>query len=219
MSGRTSEADAVRAIKRRAGTLTDADVDAGLRERGAPTTADFRAVGLSETDAASAARGLESGLYVSFEDACLAKAAFSYDGRTRLNHRMMRETAGRFQITEGAGDGERAAAERHARNRITEANGELPQPVVDRIVATATRTVPLTESGQLDTAALDTAVDAARTAEEAYVARLAEASGAGRVRGFGFVRQTVAAGREVSEADVDAMIARRAGGTQVEDRS
>ena len=45
--------------------------------------------------------------------------------------------------------------------------------------------MPLTEAGELDTAALDTAVDTARTAEETYLAGLAEAAGVGSVSGFG----------------------------------
>jgi hypothetical protein len=50
----------------------------------------------------------------------------------------------------------RESAATHARARVTEANAALPAATVDRIVATATATVQLTESGQLDTAALDT---------------------------------------------------------------
>ena len=58
-----------------------------------------------------------------------------------------------------------------------------PVATVDRIVATAT--APLTESGQLASAALDTALDAARSAEETYLAALAEAAGVGSISGFG----------------------------------
>jgi hypothetical protein len=105
----------------------------------------------------------------------------------------------------------RAAAVTHARTRVTEANGELPQATVDRIVATATATVPLTESGQLDTTALDTATDTARTAEETYLAGLAESQGAGTPRWVTTRKQTAAEDTEVAESDVDAMIRRRAG--------
>lgn len=79
----------------------------------------------------------------------------------------------------------REAAVTHARTRVTEANAALPAATVDRIVAQATATVTLTEAGQLDTAALDTAVDTARTAEETYLAGLAEAAGIGSITGFG----------------------------------
>jgi hypothetical protein len=79
----------------------------------------------------------------------------------------------------------REAATTHARTRVTTANASLPTSTVDRIVEAATRTVPLTESGQLDTVALDTAVDTARTTEETYLAGLAEAAGLGTVTGFG----------------------------------
>lgn len=81
----------------------------------------------------------------------------------------------------------RETARGRARTRITEANAALPAATVDRIVEAATRTVPLTEAGALDEAAFDTAVEAARTAEETYLATLAEASGAGRVTGLGLV--------------------------------
>lgn len=107
----------------------------------------------------------------------------------------------------------RDAAVTHARTRVTEANGDLAPATVDRIVTTATATVPLTESGQLDTAALDTAVDAARTAEEAYLAGLAESAGAGTVRSFGKRTKTTDQD-EVSESDVAAEIRRRAGTEQ-----
>lgn len=79
----------------------------------------------------------------------------------------------------------RESAVTHARTRVTAANATLPAATVDRIVAEATRTVPLTDAGQLDTTALDTSVDTARTAEEAYLAGLAEAAGVGSISGFG----------------------------------
>lgn len=127
----------------------------------------------------------------------------------RDSERQAREAAERELAAERA----RGAAERHARSRVTEANSALAPATVDRIVTTATATVPLTESGQLDTAALDTAVDEARTAEETYLAGLAESAGTGRVRGFGRSANTTQVG-DVSEADVDAIIRRRAGTDQ-----
>lgn len=78
----------------------------------------------------------------------------------------------------------REAATVHARARVTAANAALAPATVDRIVAEATRSVPLTEAGALDTPALDTAVDTARTAEESYLATLTGVNGAGVV-GFG----------------------------------
>jgi hypothetical protein len=98
----------------------------------------------------------------------------------------------------------RESAVTHARARVTAANATLPAATVERIVATATATVPLTESGQLDTAALDTAVDTARTAEEAYVAQLAEAAGVGSITGFGGTPAGTPS--TVSEADIDAAV-------------
>jgi hypothetical protein len=99
----------------------------------------------------------------------------------------------------------RESAVTHARTRVTTANAALPSATVDRIVAEATRSIPLTEAGQLDTAALDTAVDTARTAEETYLAGLAEAAGIGGVSGFG----GTPTGQEtqVSEADIDNVVA------------
>lgn len=99
----------------------------------------------------------------------------------------------------------REAARDRARNRVREANADLPAATVDRIIAEATRTVPLTESGELDTATFDSAVDEARTAEETYLAGLAEAAGAGSVSGFGSTRSTHS--DDVSESDVDAALA------------
>lgn len=137
----------------------------------------------------------------------------------------LREGAGRVQTVESELAESRLENARlrahgeavtHARTRVTEANADLAPATVDRIVATATATVPLTESGQLDTDALNTAVDAARTNEEAYVAGLAEANGTGTVRGLGQRRQPTGGGDkgEVSEADVQAEIRRRAGITE-----
>jgi hypothetical protein len=132
----------------------------------------------------------------------------------------LREDAGRVTALESERDTERdarVAAERerdqlraresavtHARTRVTTANASLPASTVDRIVAEATRTVPLTEAGQLDTTTLDTAVDASRTTEEAYLAGLAEAAGVGSISGFG----GTAAGDlpELTEADLDAHV-------------
>ncbi|WP_460871813.1 hypothetical protein, partial [Nocardioides pakistanensis] len=94
----------------------------------------------------------------------------------------------------------REAATTRARARVTEANANLAPATVERIVAEATRTVPLTESGQLDETRLDTAVDAARTAEERYLAGLAESAGAGRITGFG---STPDGSGSVSEAEFD----------------
>lgn len=97
------------------------------------------------------------------------------------------------------------SARTHARTRVTTANAQLATATVERIVEASTRTVPLTEAGQLDTAALDTAVDAARTAEETYLAGLAEAAGVGSVRGFGGT--TTQTGAEIAESDLDKSVA------------
>lgn len=93
-------------------------------------------------------------------------------------------------------------ARTRARSRVTEANANLHSSVVDRIVESATREVPLTDAGQLDEQTFDTRVDEARTAEESYLNGLAEASGAGTVRGFGgsTTTSTVEEAEQVREA-------------------
>ncbi|GEM_PF-1002189 len=94
-------------------------------------------------------------------------------------------------------------AQAFARKRVTEANPGLPGQVVDRIVAEATREIPLTDELRLDTEKVGESADAARTAEETYLARIAEESGIGSVRGVGPTGGTA----PVSEADVDKAIA------------
>lgn len=79
----------------------------------------------------------------------------------------------------------RTTARQRATQRVTEANGDLPDATVNRIVESAVAGMTLTDDNQLDEAALDTAVDAARTTEETYIASLQESTGAGKVIGFG----------------------------------
>lgn len=66
------------------------------------------------------------------------------------------------------------------------AESGLPPAAQARLLATVTaESVPLGESNQLDEAALRTAVSEAAASEAMYLASLAEADGAGRVRGLG----------------------------------
>lgn len=65
------------------------------------------------------------------------------------------------------------------------AESGLPVAAQNKVIAAATARVPLTESRQLDQNGLRVLVDAEVAAEKAYVAQLQEASGAGRVSGFG----------------------------------
>jgi hypothetical protein len=88
----------------------------------------------------------------------------------------------------------REGAATRARARVVAANATLPAATVDRVVEAATRTIPLTEAGALDEAALDTATDAARTSEETYLAGLAEATGVGRITGNGVTNMHVHVG-------------------------
>lgn len=92
-----------------------------------------------------------------------------------------------------------------ARNLVTKANGDLAEASVARIVRDAlAKPLPLEESGRLDVAAFTPTVEEARTAEETYLAQVAEASGVGSVRGVG---STTTQSAPVSEADVDKAVA------------
>ena len=117
------------------------------------------------------------------------------------DHRRVTEAAGRVPTLESERDTAvrerdearralavaeaRGTAATSARARVVAGNATLPAAAVDRIVESATRTIPLTESGQLDEPALHTAVDTARTVEEAYLAGLAASVGATGLTGFG----------------------------------
>lgn len=78
----------------------------------------------------------------------------------------------------------RTTARERATTRVTEANGDLPEATVARIVEAAMRDLPLTDDNELDEAAFDAAVDTARSGEETYLASLNEGSD-GKVTGFG----------------------------------
>lgn len=98
-----------------------------------------------------------------------------------------------------------------ARNLVTKANPDLAEASVARIVRDAlTKALPLEESGRLDTAAFTPTVEEARTAEETYLAQVAEASGIGSVRGVGATTQPT----PISEADVDTAVANAFGRTK-----
>ena len=66
-----------------------------------PTEADFREVGLNESDAKAAAAGLAEGRYVSFEDACLATALFGGSKSMTLSEGAMRAKAREFARVDG----------------------------------------------------------------------------------------------------------------------
>lgn len=103
-----------------------------------------------------------------------------------------------------------AAASEYARKfgvaRVKEANTELPGAVVDKIVATAMLTIPLTEADKaadrrLDTEVFGKQVDESQKNEETYLASIVEA-GSGHVRGVGSTEGKA----EVSEAQVTNVI-------------
>lgn len=66
---------------------------------GAPTVADFVSVGLSEAQAEESVRGLESGRFVSYEDACLSVVRGR--GVTTLREDAMRRRARAFRPVQG----------------------------------------------------------------------------------------------------------------------
>lgn len=92
-------------------------------------------------------------------------------------------------------------AEARARSRVAEANADLSPLVVDRIVREALTEVPLTSENRLDEAAFDTRVDNARTAEEGYLATLAEQAGVGTVSAFGITKATAPDESELRQAN------------------
>lgn len=94
----------------------------------------------------------------------------------------------------------RTIASARASKAIAESNKDLPALAVNRIVAEATRSIPLNDKQELDEAKFDQQVDAARTSEETYLAQLAEAAGAGGISGFGSTHSD----GTVSEAEFDA---------------
>lgn len=87
---------------------------------------------------------------------------------------------------------------------VTAANADLSESVVARIVGAATVTIPLTENLQLDTDALTVTVEAARAAEETYLAKLAKENGLGQVRGIGATEAT--GGPTATDADISAAL-------------
>lgn len=72
-----------------------------------------------------------------------------------------------------------------SRQLVRDANAELSESVVSRIVGAATVEIPLTDDLRLDTDALTESVTAARIAEETYIATVAQENGLGAVRGVG----------------------------------
>ena len=92
-------------------------------------------------------------------------------------------------------------------DRVREANTELPGAVVDKIVATAMVTIPLTEADKaadrrLDTEVFGKQVDESQKNEETYLASIVEA-GSGHVRGVGVTEGKA----EVTEAHLDNIVA------------
>lgn len=115
--------------------------------------------------------------------------------------RQLEEDAGRVTALESTIESEKKRAElaesrtisalSHARAQVLEANVDLPASTVDRIFAEASRGgLPAKDDGTLDTGAFDKRLDAAREAEEKYLAGLVAESGGGTVKGFGATEST-----------------------------
>lgn len=132
--------------------------------------------------------------------------------------RTLEEAAGRVPMLEAERDTEKARADKaehdlkiaeardYAREfgtkRVKDANSELPSDVVEKVVFEAMRVLTLGEDNRLDTEAFGTRVDDARKAEETYLAKVIENSGA-TVRGLGPVGET----KEVTRSDSNKAIA------------
>lgn len=116
--------------------------------------------------------------------------------------RTLRETASTAQAAEQrATEAEQRASEAERREHLLTAAGvargridtalaegeaaQLPAAIHDRIRERVVSDLPMSEAGELDTAAFDQRVTAAVTAEREFVATLAEQLGAGRPRGLG----------------------------------
>lgn len=85
---------------------------------------------------------------------------------------------------------------------VHDANSELSEAAVQRIVGEALPKIQLAEDGRLDTENLTAQVTKARESEENYLARIAEESGLGRVRGIGHTEPN-----EITEATADSAVA------------
>jgi TolA-binding protein len=117
-------------------------------------------------------------------------------------------TAGRVtdleqRLTEADARNQRLENDRQARALVAAALTEsgLPDLTHARVTETVCRDLPTGDGGALDEAKLGEAIKMAVNAEKAYVAALAEASGAGAPRGLG------GSGAERSEADIDKELA------------
>lgn len=101
----------------------------------------------------------------------------------------------------------REAAVTRVRASLTEAH--IAGPLAERIVAVAVASVPLTDAGQLDEAALDATVTTVRAAEEAYAASLTQGNGTVRDMGGAGLLQIGGApsATNLTEASLDNIIA------------
>lgn len=108
----------------------------------------------------------------------------------RATEAEQRATAAEQRATDAERQRDTLAAAGVARGRIdtalnAEEAADLPAAIRDRIRERVVSNLPLTEAGELDTAAFDTRVTEAITNERQFVATLAEQLGAGTPRGLG----------------------------------
>ena len=137
------------------------------------------------------------------EEAAATTAALA-EANTRLEETTGRVTDLERRLAESDARNQRLETDRQARAAVAEAlkTSGLPALAHARVTESVCRSLPTVEGGALDDAKLTEAITAAIDAEKAYVAALAEASGAGLPRGLG-----ESAGTEVSEADIDKELA------------
>lgn len=97
----------------------------------------------------------------------------------------------------------RDAARSTVAEALASAAEPLPASLANRVTETVIANVPLTDTGELDTAALTEAIAAATTAERTFAANLFAEAGVGSVRGVGSSGSPV----DVTEADLDKTLA------------
>jgi hypothetical protein len=132
--------------------------------------------------------------------ASVAESALSPEARAQIAETSLRESAARITALEAQnasltverdtarGEVRRIRNVETARGAVTsalDAVQDLPAPARHRITESVTANPPVTTSGDVDAAALQTAVTAMVESEQAYIASIREAAGVGTPTGLG----------------------------------